>query len=157
MRCDGDGSSFVGGGDEPEHELAAGVVERCEADFVDDDQIVAAHSFDGFADGVVGDGAVEVFDESGRALIDRPGELVCTRPFPSMPLGFWNDPDGAKYRSAYFERFPGAWHHGDWIARTPHDGFVIYGRSDATLNPRGVRIGTAELYRQVEQFPEVAE
>ena len=74
-----------------------------------------------------------------------------------MPVGFWNDPDGEKYKKAYFERFPGIWHHGDWIARTPHGGFIISGRSDATLNPGGVRIGTAEIYRQVEQIPEILE
>ena len=74
-----------------------------------------------------------------------------------MPVGFWNDPDGAKYRAAYFERFPGVWCHGDWIRRTEHGGFIIYGRSDATLKPGGVRIGTAEIYRQVEQLPEVVE
>jgi acetoacetyl-CoA synthetase len=100
---------------------------------------------------------VDVFDENGRPLADRPGELVCRTPFPSMPVGFWNDPDGARYRAAYFERFPGVWCHGDWIRRTEHGGFVIYGRSDATLNPGGVRIGTAEIYRQVEQLPEILE
>jgi acetoacetyl-CoA synthetase len=100
---------------------------------------------------------VDVFDEDGRPLVDRPGELVCRTPFPSMPVGFWNDPDGRRYRAAYFERFPGVWCHGDWIRRTEHGGFVIYGRSDATLNPGGVRIGTAEIYRQVEQLPEILE
>jgi acetoacetyl-CoA synthetase len=101
--------------------------------------------------------AVEVFDEDARRLIGRPGELVCTRPFPSMPLGFWGDPDGARYRAAYFERFPGVWHHGDWTMETEYHGFVIYGRSDAVLNPGGVRIGTAEIYRQVERLEEVVE
>jgi acetoacetyl-CoA synthetase len=101
--------------------------------------------------------AIDVFDPHGRPLSQDAGELVCRQPFPSMPLGFWNDPDGRKYRAAYFERFPGVWCHGDWIRRTEHDGFVIYGRSDATLNPGGVRIGTAEIYRQVEQLPEVVE
>jgi acetoacetyl-CoA synthetase len=100
---------------------------------------------------------VDVFDESGQPAGGQPGELVCRRPFPSMPVAFWNDPDGAKYRAAYFERFPGVWCHGDWIRRTEHDGFIIFGRSDATLNPGGVRIGTAEIYRQVEQIPEVLE
>ncbi|HXV23736.1 MAG TPA: acetoacetate--CoA ligase, partial [Alphaproteobacteria bacterium] len=100
---------------------------------------------------------VEVLDETGRAITGEKGELVCTRPFPSMPVGFWNDPDGAKYRAAYFERFPGVWCHGDWIERTALGGFVIYGRSDAVLNPGGVRIGTAEIYRQVEQLEEVEE
>jgi acetoacetyl-CoA synthetase len=85
------------------------------------------------------------------------GELVCKSPFPSMPVQFWNDPDGAKYRAAYFERFPGVWCHGDWAELTSHDGMIIYGRSDAVLNPGGVRIGTAEIYRQVEQLPEILE
>ncbi|HFD16776.1 MAG TPA: acetoacetate--CoA ligase, partial [Rhodospirillales bacterium] len=101
--------------------------------------------------------AVEVFDEEGRPVRGRKGELVCTKPFPSMPVGFWNDPDGSRYRAAYFARFPGVWCHGDWAEITEHDGMVIYGRSDATLNPGGVRIGTAEIYRQVEQIPEVLE
>jgi acetoacetyl-CoA synthetase len=100
---------------------------------------------------------VEVFDESGKPVRQQKGELVCTAPFPSMPIGFWNDPDGAKYRAAYFERFPGIWCHGDWVELTEHDGMIIYGRSDATLNPGGVRIGTAEIYRQVEQLEEVVE
>ena len=78
-------------------------------------------------------------------------------PFPSMPIGFWNDPDGRKYHAAYFERFPGVWTHGDYCELTEHDGVIIYGRSDAVLNPGGVRIGTAEIYRQVEQLPEVLE
>ena len=102
--------------------------------------------------------AVDIFRDDGtRAADDEKGELVCTRPFPSMPLGFWNDPEDRKYRAAYFERFPGIWCHGDYAARTRHGGFVIYGRSDAVLNPGGVRIGTAEIYRQVEQVPEVLE
>ena len=101
--------------------------------------------------------AVDVFDAEGRPVRHEAGELVCTAPFPSMPIGFWNDPDGALYRAAYFERFPGVWCHGDWVRWTEHDGFVIYGRSDATLKPGGVRIGTAEIYRQVEQLPEVLE
>lgn len=101
--------------------------------------------------------AVEVWDEAGEAVVDTPGELVCTRPFPSMPIYFWADPDGARYRAAYFERFPGVWCHGDWTRETERGGFVIAGRSDATLNPGGVRIGTAELYRQVERLPEVLE
>ncbi len=101
---------------------------------------------------------VEVFDDEGRPLpAGKAGELVCTAPFPSMPVGFWNDPDGAKYRGAYFERFPGAWHHGDWVERTAHGGLIVHGRSDAVLNPGGVRIGTAEIYRQVEQLDEVEE
>ncbi|HEY3180193.1 MAG TPA: acetoacetate--CoA ligase [Casimicrobiaceae bacterium] len=100
---------------------------------------------------------VDVFDENGHSIRGEKGELVCKSPFPSMPIGFWNDPDGTKYRAAYFERFPGVWCHGDWVELTEHDGMVIYGRSDATLNPGGVRIGTAEIYRQVEQLPEIIE
>ncbi|HEX5475386.1 MAG TPA: acetoacetate--CoA ligase [Vicinamibacterales bacterium] len=100
---------------------------------------------------------VEVFDARGEPVREQKGELVCTMPFPSMPVGFWNDPDGRKYHAAYFERFPGVWTHGDYVELTPHDGIVIYGRSDAVLNPGGVRIGTAEIYRQVEQVPEVLE
>ena len=101
--------------------------------------------------------AVDVFDEGGHPLRGQDGELVCTRPFPSMPVAFWNDADGAKYRAAYFEHYPGVWRHGDWARLTEHDGLVITGRSDATLNPGGVRIGTAEIYRQVEQLPDVIE
>jgi acetoacetyl-CoA synthetase len=101
--------------------------------------------------------SVEVYDEAGRPARGQKGELVCTRPFPSMPIGFWNDPDGAKYRAAYFEKFPGVWCHGDWIEQTARGGYVIYGRSDAVLNPGGVRIGTAEIYRQVESLDEVLE
>jgi acetoacetyl-CoA synthetase len=101
--------------------------------------------------------AVEVFDDSGRPLRAARGELVCTAPFPSMPLGFWNDAAGAKYRAAYFQRFPGVWHHGDYAAVTEHDGLVIYGRSDAVLNPGGVRIGTAEIYSAVESLPQISE
>jgi acetoacetyl-CoA synthetase len=101
--------------------------------------------------------AVDVFDPDGRSIAGTPGELVCTRPFPSMPVAFWDDPDGRKYRAAYFEHFPGVWRHGDWAELTPHGGVIIHGRSDATLNPGGVRIGTAEIYRQVEQLPEVVE
>jgi acetoacetyl-CoA synthetase len=101
--------------------------------------------------------AVEVFDEKGISIKDGKGELVCTKPFPSMPVGFWGDADGARYRAAYFERFPNVWRHGDWCELTEHGGIVIYGRSDAVLNPGGVRIGTAEIYRQVEQLEEVVE
>ena len=100
---------------------------------------------------------VEVFDEHGRSVRGEKGELVCTMPFPSMPVGFWNDADGGKYHAAYFERFPGVWCHGDWVELTEHDGLIIYGRSDAVLNPGGVRIGTAEIYRQVEQLDEIVE
>lgn len=101
--------------------------------------------------------AVETFDAAGASITGTPGELVCTQPFPSMPVAFWDDPDGARYRAAYFGRYPGVWAHGDWATRTAHGGLVIHGRSDATLNPGGVRIGTAEIYRQVERIPEVVE
>ncbi|MDE1546625.1 acetoacetate--CoA ligase [Dechloromonas agitata] len=101
--------------------------------------------------------AVDVFDDDGKPVRSEKGELVCTKPFPVMPVGFWNDPDGAKYRAAYFERFPNVWCHGDFSELTAHDGMIIYGRSDATLNPGGVRIGTAEIYRQVEKLPEILE
>ncbi|HKY99032.1 MAG TPA: acetoacetate--CoA ligase [Gemmatimonadaceae bacterium] len=101
--------------------------------------------------------AVHVYDENGVPVVGEQGELVCTRPFVSMPIGFWNDPDGSKYRAAYFEKYPNVWRHGDWCEITEHDGMIIYGRSDATLNPAGVRIGTAEIYRQVEQLPEILE
>jgi acetoacetyl-CoA synthetase len=97
------------------------------------------------------------FDEAGRAVTGQKGELVCRQPIPSMPIGFWKDPDGAKFRAAYFERFPGVWHHGDFIEVRPQGGVVVYGRSDATLNPGGVRIGTAEIYRIVESLPEIQE
>ena len=100
---------------------------------------------------------VDVCDGSGQSLASEPGELVCKGPYPSMPLGFWNDPDGARYHAAYFERFPGVWWHGDWMQFTAHGGAIIFGRSDATLKPGGVRIGTAEIYRQVEQIPAVLE
>ena len=101
--------------------------------------------------------AVDVTDGEGRAVRGEAGELVCTRPFPSMPVAFWNDPDGRLYREAYFTQIPGVWRHGDWAEVTAEDGLIIHGRSDATLNPGGVRIGTAEIYRQVEQVPEVLE
>jgi acetoacetyl-CoA synthetase len=101
--------------------------------------------------------AVEVFDETGKPVKREKGELVCTKPFPAMPVGFWNDPDGSKYRAAYFEKYPNVWRHGDWCEETEHGGIIIYGRSDAVLNPGGVRIGTAEIYRQVEQLDEVVE
>ena len=101
--------------------------------------------------------AVEIWDEDGKPLRGQPGELVCVKPFPSMPVGFWNDPDGKKYHEAYFDTYPNVWRHGDWAELTPRGGLVIYGRSDATLNPGGVRIGTAEIYRQVEKLPEIVE
>ena len=101
--------------------------------------------------------AVDVVDENGKRVARGKGELVCAGPFPSMPVGFWNDADGKKYQAAYFSRFPGIWHHGDFAEWTEHGGMIIHGRSDATLNPGGVRIGTAEIYRQVEQLAEVQE
>ncbi len=101
--------------------------------------------------------AVEVYDDGGRPVRGQKGELVCVKPFPTMPIGFWNDPDGRKYRAAYFEKYPNVWCHGDYVELTEHDGMIIYGRSDAVLNPGGVRIGTAEIYRQVEKLPEVVE
>jgi acetoacetyl-CoA synthetase len=101
--------------------------------------------------------AVDVWSEDGKPVREQKGELVCTKPFPSMPVMFWNDPEQRKYRSAYFERFPGVWCHGDFAEWTAHGGMIIHGRSDATLNPGGVRIGTAEIYAQVEQIPEVLE
>ncbi|MCI5078454.1 acetoacetate--CoA ligase [Oricola sp.] len=101
--------------------------------------------------------AVEVWNDEGHPVTGEKGELVCAKAFPSMPIGFWNDPDGAKYRAAYFERFDNVWCHGDFAEWTPRGGMIIHGRSDATLNPGGVRIGTAEIYNQVEQMPEVLE
>jgi len=101
--------------------------------------------------------AMEVFDDAGHPVRGEKGELVCTKPFPSMPLGFWNDPDGNRYHDAYYARFPNVWCHGDYVMVTEHGGYVIYGRSDSTLNPGGVRIGTAEIYRQVEKLDEVVE
>jgi acetoacetyl-CoA synthetase len=101
--------------------------------------------------------SVEVYDESGEPVREQKGELVCTTPFPSMPVAFWNDADGRKYQAAYFERFPNVWTHGDYVELTVHDGVIIYGRSDAVLNPGGVRIGTAEIYRQVEALDGIVE
>jgi acetoacetyl-CoA synthetase len=101
--------------------------------------------------------AVEVFDEEGRSIVGQKGELVCTKPFPSMPLGFWNDRHGEKYHAAYFAKYPNVWTHGDWCELTERGTMIVYGRSDATLNPGGVRIGTAEIYRQVEKIDEVEE
>ena len=101
--------------------------------------------------------AVEVLDDNGNPVTGQQGELCCMKPFPSMPVKFWNDPDGAKYKAAYFEHFQGVWRHGDWATLTAHGGLVIHGRSDATLNPGGVRIGTAEIYRQVEAFDDIEE
>jgi acetoacetyl-CoA synthetase len=101
--------------------------------------------------------AVDVWSDDGKPVRGEKGELVCTAPFPSMPVMFWNDPDGKKYRAAYFERFANVWCHGDFAEWTAHGGMIIHGRSDATLNPGGVRIGTAEIYAQVEQVPQVLE
>ncbi len=101
--------------------------------------------------------AVDVYDESGASVRAEKGELVCVKPFPSMPVMFWNDPQGEKYHNAYFARFPNIWCHGDFAEITEHGGMIIHGRSDATLNPGGVRIGTAEIYAQVEQIPDVVE
>lgn len=101
--------------------------------------------------------AVDIFDEDGQPLRGAAGELVCTQPFPSIPVAFWNDADGSRFRAAYFERFPGVWHHGDYAEATEHGGYRFQGRSDATLNPGGVRIGTAEIYRVVDALPEVLE
>lgn len=101
--------------------------------------------------------AVDAFDPQGRSLIDEVGELVLTQPLPSMPLYFWNDPQGQRYRASYFEAFPGVWCHGDWIKITPRGSCVIYGRSDSTLNRGGVRMGSAEFYRVVEDFPEIVD
>ncbi|MDX1708095.1 MAG: acetoacetate--CoA ligase [Desulfobacterales bacterium] len=100
---------------------------------------------------------VRAFDELGNELIDEQGELVCCKPFPSMPIYFWDDPDGKKYHSAYFDVYPNVWRHGDFVTVTRRGGVVMLGRSDATLNPGGVRIGTAEIYRQLEQMPEIAD
>jgi acetoacetyl-CoA synthetase len=101
--------------------------------------------------------AVEAWNEQGRAVIDEVGELVCTRPMPSMPLYLWNDADGQRYRDSYFDMFEGIWRHGDWIRITPHGSAIIYGRSDATINRHGIRMGTAELYRAVEAMPDVVD
>jgi acetoacetyl-CoA synthetase len=98
---------------------------------------------------------VEAYDENGRPVIGRRGELVCTAPFPSMPIYFWDDPDGRKYHAAYFDVYPGVWRHGDFIEITARGGVIFYGRSDATLNPGGVRIGTAEIYRQIDTIEEI--
>jgi acetoacetyl-CoA synthetase len=100
---------------------------------------------------------VEVYNDAGRPVLDEVGELVCTAPFPSMPIYFWDDDNGEKYRRAYFEKYPGVWRHGDYIRLTPRGGVIVYGRSDATLNPGGVRIGTAEIYNPVEAMPEIAD
>jgi acetoacetyl-CoA synthetase len=100
---------------------------------------------------------VESFDPAGRPVLGEVGELVLTAPMPSMPVMFWNDPDGARYRDSYFADYPGVWRHGDWIKILPDGGCVIYGRSDSTLNRGGVRMGTSEFYRVVERFEEIAD
>ncbi len=100
---------------------------------------------------------VQIFDAQGKQIIGQGGELVCVKPFPSMPVSFWKDEGNKKYHKAYFETYENVWHHGDWVEETNHKGFVIHGRSDATLNPGGVRIGTAEIYRQVEKIAQVKE
>jgi acetoacetyl-CoA synthetase len=101
--------------------------------------------------------AVDVYDDGAKPVRQEKGELVCSKPFPSMPVKFWNDESGEKYHNAYFARFPNIWCHGDFAEWTAHGGIIIHGRSDATLNPGGVRIGTAEIYAQVERVPEVIE
>jgi acetoacetyl-CoA synthetase len=101
--------------------------------------------------------AVDVVDDDGAPLRAAPGELICRKPFPSMPVGFWDDPGDTRYRAAYFERFPGGWHHGDFAEITAHGGLIISGRSDTTLNPGGVRIGTGEIYRVVDALPPILE
>ncbi|MHB1501896.1 MAG: AMP-binding enzyme, partial [Candidatus Dormibacteria bacterium] len=98
---------------------------------------------------------VEAFDDAGQPVVDEVGELVITKPMPSMPIGFWGDADGSRYRASYFDTFPGVWRHGDWIKIRPDGGAVIYGRSDSTINRHGVRMGTAEIYRAVEEMSEV--
>lgn len=100
---------------------------------------------------------VAILDEDGQPVNQKQGELCCLSPFPSMPVGFWNDHDGSRYQAAYFDVYPNIWRHGDWATHTANDGIIIHGRSDATLNPGGVRIGTAEIYRIVESFDEIAE
>ena len=100
---------------------------------------------------------VEIYNDEGKPVIGENGELVCCNAFPSMPVSFWNDPDNSKYHAAYFEKFPGVWAHGDYAEITSEGSMIIYGRSDAVLNPGGVRIGTAEIYRQVEKLDEVME
>jgi acetoacetyl-CoA synthetase len=100
---------------------------------------------------------VEVFDENGKPVVDMQGELVCSAPFPSVPIGFWSDTDGSRFHSTYFARYANVWWHGDFATVTSRGGLIVHGRSDAVLNPGGVRIGTAEIYRQVEKVPEVAE
>src|SRR4029453_10561474 len=101
--------------------------------------------------------AVAAYDASGAEVLDEVGELVLTKPMPSMPVSFWNDPGGSRLRAAYFEDFPGVWRHGDWVRKTPRGSLVIYGRSDSTLNRGGVRMGTADFYAVVEGFDEIVD
>lgn len=101
--------------------------------------------------------AVDIYNDDGQPLRQQKGELVCTKPFPSMPIGFWNDPDNSRFHDAYFAQFDNIWAHGDYGEITEHDGIIIHGRSDAVLNPGGIRIGTAEIYRQVEKVESVLE
>ena len=101
--------------------------------------------------------ALDAWDESGNPVRGEVGELVITKPMPSMPVGFWNDPDGSRYRSAYFEMFPDVWRHGDWITITDHGSIIVHGRSDSTLNRHGIRMGSADIYQAVERLPEIAE
>jgi acetoacetyl-CoA synthetase len=101
--------------------------------------------------------ALAAYDEDGRPVLDQVGELVVTRPMPSMPLNFWNDPDGSRYRDAYFTAYPGVWRHGDWITLTSHGSVIVHGRSDATLNRNGVRLGSADIHDIVEHLPEITE
>ena len=100
---------------------------------------------------------MDVFDDQGRTVRGEVGELVITRPMPSMPVGFWNDSDGERYRSAYFDVYPGIWRHGDWITITDHDSVIVHGRSDSTLNRHGIRMGSADIYQAVESMSEVVE
>src|SRR3546814_19410301 len=100
---------------------------------------------------------IQAYDEAGKPLSDEVGELVCVQPLPSMPLYLWNDADGKRYRDSYFDVYPGIWRHGDWIRITPRGGAIIYGRSDATINRYGLRLGTAEIYRAVQELPERTE
>ena len=100
---------------------------------------------------------VDIFSDKGKSILNKKGELVCKSPFPSMPNKFWNDPKGKKYKSAYFLKFKNIWHHGDYAERKKNGGYIIYGRSDATLNPGGVRLGTAEIYSVIEKFKEIKE
>lgn len=98
---------------------------------------------------------IQALDDNGKSLTDEVGELVCASPLPSMPLFLWNDPDGKRYHDSYFDMYPGVWRHGDWLRITPRGGAIIYGRSDATINRYGLRLGTSEIYRAVEELPEV--